>query len=212
MLGIAGANVAQLKKRVNKFNPKYVYQWDSWVKTAPKERPAQLKWTLGKWQACRPNRLRDEKYIEQLLHQAKPHVRALRAFDIARPASFTAKSRNAILALWSIFEKLSYAAPKKPGGRQPPRGGRAGAVGISKAAMRVTDGRLGPAFDSEVRKQLGVRTIHNADEWLCAIEKASRDVASFVEKSKVTLQIASGHGSLHSGRIYDMALGPTKKK
>jgi hypothetical protein len=85
MPGIAGANVVQLKKRVKRFNPQYVDQWDAWVKTEPKERPAQLKWTLGKWQACRPNRLRDEKYIEQLLHQAKPHVQALRAFDIAPP-------------------------------------------------------------------------------------------------------------------------------
>jgi hypothetical protein len=201
-------NVAQLKKRVKRFNKKYVDQWDTWVKTAPEARSAQLKWTLGKWQACRPNRLRNAKYIEQLLHEARSHVRALRAFDIARPASFTAKSRNAILALWPIFEKLSYSSPKKPGERLPPRGGRAGVVGISKAAMLVTDGRLGPAFDSKVRKQLGVRTIRNADEWLCAIEKASRDVACFVEKRKVTLQNASGRTALHSGRIYDMALGP----
>jgi hypothetical protein len=210
MPGIADASVAQLKKRVERFNRKYVDQWDAWVKTAPKARPAQLKWTLGKWQACRPNRLRSAKYIEQLLHQARSHVRALRAFDISRPMSFTAKARNAILALWPLFEKLSYPPPKQPGGRKPPRGGRAGVVGISKAAMLVTDGRLGPAFDSKVREQLGVRTIRNADEWLCAIEKASRDVVCFMKKRKTTLQKASGR-TLHSGRIYDMALGPKKK-
>ena len=207
MSGIAGYSVSQLKKRVDRFNKKYVDQWDAWIKTARKSRPAQLKLTLGTWQACRPNRLRSAKYIEKLLHQARSHVRALRSFDIAQRASFTAKACNAILALWPVFEKLSYAARKHPSGRTPPRGVRAGVVGISKAAMLLTDGRLGPAFDSEVRKHLGIRTIKNADEWLCAIEKASRDVECFVKRRKVTLQKASGR-ALHSVRIHDMALGP----
>ncbi len=207
MPGIANDSLATFQNRVNKFNKKYVHHWDNWLKTAPEARPLQLKLILGTWQACRPNRLRSAKYIEKLLRQARSHVRALRSFDIARPTSFTAKARDAILALWPIFEKLSYAVPEQPDGRKPPRRGRAGVVGISKAAMLVTDGRLGPAFDSKVREQLGIRTIRNADEWLCAIEKASRDAAVFVKKRKATLQKASGR-TLQSGRIYDMALGP----
>jgi hypothetical protein len=83
----------------------------------------------------------------------------------------------------------------------------AGAVGISKATMLITDGRVGPAFDSKVRKKLGLRKIQNAQEWLIAIQRASNDVAEFEYLQKTTLQLASGL-SLYSGRIYDMALGP----
>jgi len=74
--------------------------------------------------------------------------------------------------------------------------------------MLVTDGRVGPAFDSRVKTMLGIREIKNADEWLNAIRGALQDIAAFQTRNGTTLQLASGLQGPHAGRIYDMALGP----
>ena len=217
MPGIASETVQQFKIRIGQFNQKYVNDWNAWLATPTHGRPREIKRILGRWQACRGNTLRDlhgvsptmhcPPYIDDLLAQAYPHVAALNHFDIRHLNSFTPQTCNAILTLWSIFEQLSYARVNPRRRRPPPRGGLAGAVGISKATMLITDGRVGPAFDSKVRKKLGLRKIQNAQEWLIAIQRASNDVAEFEYLQKTTLQLASGL-SLYSGRIYDMALGP----
>jgi hypothetical protein len=215
--GIASDTVPQFKKRIARFNPKYASDWTVWMATLASNRPRELKRILGRWQACRGNTLRDvhaatptvhcPPYIDDLLALAQPHVVTLGPFDIRLAGSFTASACNAILALWSIFEQVSYARLNPKRKRPPPRGGLAGAVGISKAAMLVTDGRVGPAFDSKVTRKLGLRKIQNAQEWLSAIKLASSDIVAFESARGTTLQSASGL-SLHSGRIYDMALGP----
>ena len=44
--------------------------------------------------------------------------------------------------------------------------GTASCVGITKAVMLLTDGRIGPALDSQVRLNLGVAKPINAEEWI----------------------------------------------
>jgi len=86
----------------------------------------------------------------------------------------------------------------------------AGVVGISKAVLFLTDGRVGPAFDSEVRKHLGISEPESAAEWIHALDLANQDIRAFQEANNCTFrQAAPQHFShLHAGRIYDMALGP----
>jgi hypothetical protein len=147
-------------------------------------------------------------YIEDLLAAAATHVAALQSFVLGSGNSSTTSEDNAILALWEIFEQLSYPSGNPNRKRPSPRQGRAGVVGISKATMLVTDGRVGPAFDSRVRKALQIRVVDTAPQWLDAVRLASDDVREFESRNGTTLQAASEFGDLHSGRIYDMALGP----
>jgi hypothetical protein len=144
----------------------------------------------------------DPPYLEDLIADANPSVVALLDFDVRILASFTPHAERALERLWSIFEDLSYHGKA--------RNGLAGAVGISKAVMLLTEGRVGPAFDSTITTELGIPTPGNAREWIQSLQVISRDIQAFELANQCTLQTAAPttFADLQSGRIYDMALGP----
>jgi hypothetical protein len=210
MPGIANITVEDFQDKINRFDQNYVDDWNDWIAVQPNNRAAQFGAVLRRWQACRPNRMRrtraeqlhDEPYLEDLINSSEQYVQALQEFDIRLQASFTQAACDSLLQLYGIFQNLSYY------GRA--RGGLAGIVGISKAVLLLTEGRVGPAFDSEVRTHLGLRRIENANDWICALQVASRDIQRFEAANQVTLQqaVSQQHAGISSGRIYDMALGP----
>lgn len=210
MPGIANLTVGEFQGRINRFAPQYVDDWNCWLNTQPNARPRQLGIVLRRWQACRPNRMRRTQaenqhgapYLEDLINQAAQHLQALQNFNIQDNASFSNQSCESLIRLWGIFQHLSYH------GRA--RRGLAGVVGISKAVLLLTNGRVGPAFDSEVRGHLGIGSIANANEWIGALRTASQDIQAFEDNNQTTLQqaVPHHHAGLQSGRIYDMALGP----
>ncbi len=70
----------------------------------------------------------------------------------------TVRGRTAIQdatlgGLWRTFADL-------------PSSGVASCVGITKAVMLVSDGRIGPAFDSQVRERLGLPRPTTSREWI----------------------------------------------
>ena len=210
MPGISDLTIEEFQERVNRFAQQYVDDWNCWLNTQPNARPRQIGTILRRWQACRPNRMRrtqaenshEAPYLEDLVNHATQYIQALQNFDIRDIASFTNQSCAALAELWNIFQNLSYH------GRA--RNGLAGIVGISKAVLLLTDGRVGPAFDSEVRGHLNTGNIVNSDEWINALNTVSQDIRTFENNNQTTLQQAVPHryAGLESGRIYDMALGP----
>jgi hypothetical protein len=209
MAGIANDTVKEFQDRIGRFRLEYVNDWNRWLSTQDASRPRELKAILGSWQACRGNTLHDEAGMTKLLNYAKKYLVQLQSFDLRRESDFTPPVCNAVTVLWGLFqERLCYVRVNPDRKNAPPHGGLAGAVGISKAAMLATDGRLGPAFDSKVRTKLGCGKIATAADWLEAMRAASRDIATFENRWSTTLQIASNYPFLHTGRIYDMALGP----
>ena len=90
------------------------------------------------------------------------------------------------------------------------RNGLAGAVGISIAVMLLTEGRVGPAFDSAVTTELGIPTPGDAREWIESLRVVSRDIRAFELANLCTSQAAApaNFADLKSGRMYGMALGP----
>ncbi|WP_457419933.1 hypothetical protein [Roseateles sp. P5_E7] len=199
----------QFQQRVARFAPEYVADWEAWIQTPTAGRPRQLGEILRRWQACRPNPMRrtrldaahDYPFLEDLIELSETHFLRLVAFKISDAHAFTPPVCESLRALWVIFQQLSY------GGKV--RSGLAGAVGISKAVMLLTDGRVGPAFDSEVRRHLGVGRIDTAEQWLEALREASRDIRAFEAANGDSIANCVPHFShLHIGRIYDMALGP----
>lgn len=210
MLGIANITVEDFQDRINCFDQSYVNDWNRWIAVQPGQRTAQFGSILRRRQSCRPNRMRraraeqlhDEPYLDDLLNNSVQCLQGLQNFDIRLQASFTQQACDSLVQLWHIFQDLSYH------GRA--RGGQAGVVGISKAVLLLTEGRVEPAFDSEIRTHLGLRRIENANEWICALLVVSRDIQQFEAANQTTLQQAAPqqHAGLSSGRIYDMALGP----
>lgn len=151
MEGIQNGTVEEFRARIARFRQTYVDDWDVWLGTAAEARPYQLGVTLRKWQACRPNRMRrtrpeakhDPPYLEDLVARSEQYVQALQAFEMRLAQSFSEEACAALRALWGIFRHLSYEGAA--------HGGLAGAVGVSKAVLLLSDGRVGPAFDSRVR-------------------------------------------------------------
>jgi hypothetical protein len=142
-------------------------------------------------------------YLEDLTAMAAPYIAALETFDIASSHSLRNPMHIAALhELWKIFEQLSYQGKA--------RGGLAGSVGISKAVMLLTDGRVGPAFDSKVRNELDLAPILSSTDWLAALDTVSSDIELFQwsQHMPFTSVVPVTFRHLHNGRIYDMALGP----
>ncbi len=143
---------------------------------------------------------------ENLIVQSNQYIQALQNFDLRCPAALNGRVCRALEQLWNIFRNLSYRSQ----GPRNVRNGFAGIVGISKAVLLLTEGLVGPAFDKNVKSNLKISEPENAQQWFDSLQKVAKDISSFEAKNQCTLQKATppAFAGLHSGRIYDMALGP----
>jgi hypothetical protein len=151
-MGIRNLTIDQIRQRIESFDYSYVQDWSTWVtvrRDYPFDHtPPEFGRILRRWQACRPNAMRrcradathEAPYLEDLLNDALSAAAALDGFDLSQANPMNEVVENALQELWAIFRNLSYS------GRC--RNGLAGVVGISKAVLLITEGRVGPAFDS----------------------------------------------------------------
>jgi GrpB-like predicted nucleotidyltransferase (UPF0157 family)/mannose-6-phosphate isomerase-like protein (cupin superfamily) len=137
-------------------------------------------------------------YIEDLLDEAAPHLAVLGDLTVTGLAHATRDQINALHGLWAIFSKL-------------PQKGSASCVGITKAILLLTNGRIGPAFDSIVRKNLGLKDhLKSSDEWIGVLRGISEDILAFEERhGKLAGIVPDRFAQYHVGRLYDMVLGPS---
>jgi hypothetical protein len=213
MSGIAGLTSIEFALRIEHFRRSDIEDWETWLEAVQRKDNLESEFgrILRRWQACRPNTMRrtrgerrhEAPFLEDLLEQAQPHLYVLRTFDLRTLSCYTDQACHAIVGLWMVFADLSYD------GRA--RGGMAGVVGISKAVLLLTLGRVGPAFDSQVCKQTGVGKMVDADDWLQALKWVTNDITGFEQANGCTLQEAAPirFRHYHCGRLYDMALGPS---
>ena len=213
MPGIGNNSVHEFQIRLNSFKRSYVKDWEDWCykyQNSNEDIPFEFGKILRRWQSCRPNSMRRTRhemehgspYLEDLIAASNDHLDALINFDLTRISTITNRVEIALKYLWDIFENLSY--------RGRARNGRAGVVGISKAVLLLSRGCVGPAFDSNVQYNLGIKHIDTADEWIESIKLASRDITNFELANRRSLKEATPDEFrlLNVGRIYDMALGP----
>ena len=197
---------AEVRAAVAGFAEKYVHDWDRWRVAAPSERPSLFVKTLGKWQATRPRRLRRLRvrggehpppHIEDLLEDAGPHLSVLAGFHVGRIKPLSARERRALGHLWAVFCELQQS-------------GGYSCVAITKAVLLLSDGRIGPAFDSQVRSRLGLAHLQTPNDWISALGDVTEDIRAFEAKHGTQLPdtVPRRFSSLATGRLYDMALGP----
>jgi hypothetical protein len=152
---------SQVRADVDGFAARYVQDWDAWLIAGADTRPELFGRILRKWKATRPRALRrvrmeaqhEAPFLDDLLEAAEEPVRALADLSVSTIAERTPAQNEALNTLWTIFSRL-------------PTSGVASCVGISKAILLLTDGRIGPAFDSQVRMELGVARPVTCSEWL----------------------------------------------
>jgi hypothetical protein len=212
MPGIRNLTIQQFKERLNRFDKSYISDWNEWINSYGHDN--EMAYIFGtilrRWQACRPNSMRrsenendhEPPYLEHLLHRSSAFVDNLVAFDLRNINTFSDNSEYSLKQLWNIFSDLSY--------RGTARNGKAGVVGISKAVLLLTKGRVGPAFDSKVRHNLNINAIDNSQQWIKALKYVSEDIILFERKNNCSIYDATPDifSTLEAGRIYDMALGP----
>ena len=216
---IANLSVDEFQKMVSGFDRRYINHWDQWLGKCnnPKERVSELGRILRGWQAFRPNVMRrprseaehEAPFLEDIIDESSEYIQRLSDFDIAKESSIAPDVEKTLETLWDIFLKLSFEGKKKT-----KRQGVAGVVGISKAVLLLTEGRVGPAFDSEVRKRLCVCELGTSSQWIYSLGMVAKDIESFQIRNGCTLNEAAPKEFRHiqSGRIYDMALGPRASK
>jgi len=195
-----------VRRKLEDFTASYVAHWDQWLRVAESNRASKFASILRKWQASRPDSTRrlkaealhDPPYIEDLLEEAQGHLVVLGELSLTDLASATPAQIAALHGLWAVFERLSQ---KKT----------ATCVGITKAILLLTNGRIGPAFDSTVRKKLGLKDhLRSSEEWVGVLRGISEDILAFEKRHGMKLAdvVPDRFGGYQVGRLYDMVLGP----
>lgn len=194
----------QVRAAVGGFSARYVADWDAWLAAPLYARPELFGRTLRKWQATRPlamRRLRAEAqhgapFLEDLLESATEPIVMLGDLTVLTVTQRTPQQDGALAALWEVFSRL-------------PTTGLASCVGITKAILLLTDGRIGPAFDAQVRAKLGVGRPATSQAWLQILERIGEDIAAFESvHGPLVAAVPARFAHLAYGRLYDMALGP----
>ncbi len=180
------------------------HDWRAWLGAGEEGRAALFGSLLRKWQATRPlamRRVREDAaheppFLDELLAVALKELPVLGDLTVMTIPTRTADQTDALDRLWHIL-------------RQLPTSGAATCVGITKAVLLVTDGRIGPALDSQVRRALHVARAKTCEAWLTFLQDVAEDIAAF-EAMHGTLSEAAPPQWAHVGygRLYDMALGP----
>ena len=127
-------------------------------------RPELFGRILRRWQATRPLAMRriarearhEPPVLDDLFESASSPTGAigmLGDLTVLDVASRTYQQDKALRGLWDLFSGLTTTES-------------ASCVGISKAVLLLTDGRIGPALDSQVRTWLGISKPKTAAAWI----------------------------------------------
>jgi hypothetical protein len=195
---------AQVRAAVDAFAPSYVRDWDLWLATPAGRRLEVFGAILRRWQATRPRPMRRPRleadhpapFLDDLVAAAAEPLSAISGLTLATVRERSLMQDRAFARLWEVFGALTTH-------------GSASAVGISKAVLLLTDGRIGPALDSRVRTNTGVAAPRDHREWMRVLEEIAEDLASFERTNAPIPSVVSPRfAHLGVGRLYDMALGP----
>ena len=208
---LARMDPEEVKRRIDRFSVAYKKDWKRWQNlysssTITDQRAvSEFGSILRRWQACRPRPMRGPRYeathappfLDDLVEQASPHVAVLESVTVRDVDKFSASQLNALSSLWLIFYNLTTRE-------------HATCVGITKAVMLLTLGRIGPAFDRVVRGNLKAARPTNSQEWLDCLGAVCSDIKSFESKHRCIVDDLVGEQwmPIHAGRVYDMVAGP----
>lgn len=157
----------------------------------------QLCRLIGKWHGCRPSPV--SKNLLPLLTDLDADLKAIATIDLRSILRASSNEMEAISQIWSSL--MNQICDNKPQSE----------VAASKAMLILTNGRLGPALDSNARKSLRLPRIQSSGDYLAFLLAISEDVAAFEKaNSPILLEdlVPKEWCPVLVGRAYDMAIGP----
>ena len=199
----------ELADAVDGFRKTFVDDWEDWLNTTAWERVSKFGSILRKWQATRPLKMRrtrveaehEAPFLEDLIERAQPSLGVVEGISLTSLHGIQPLHCDAMHELWNIF-------------RQLPVSGSASCVGISKAVLLLTNGRIGPAFDSKVRERLGMEHIESPADWVTVLVQIGLDARGFEQQQgmRISEAVPPQFRHLGTGRLYDMVLGPRESR
>jgi len=196
----------QASDDVHSFRLRYVQDWTKWITAPPLLRSQLFGEILRKWQAVRPRKMRRLRtdtmathvppFLDDLLDQSAKPISMLGNLTVLTIAKRSPLQHQALCDLWQTFCRL-------------PTEGTASCVGITKAILLLTDGRIAPAFDSRVRQELRIDPPSTCISWASTLEDVADDIIAFeTVQGSLASAVPKRFAHLAYGRLYDMALGP----
>lgn len=198
---------------IKRFPRRYVQDWRSWIEVStcfdspettsvPPLVAKKFEETLWNWRACgRFQHPRNPEQLSQILNQALPFLHPLRNRDLRSFAFPTDTLKESIRNLWSGFRKGLCEK------------GSAQDVAITKALLLTTRGRVGPAFDSNVRSNASISGRLAAESLITVLSLLAKQLAEFENRYSVKIEdlVPPEIGPVAVGRAMDMLLGPKSK-
>jgi hypothetical protein len=197
----------EVKQLIEGFSHRYVADLNNFALTIEQysftspQTANHLNKLLRKWSGCRPKSARKDRL--HLLKLLDTDLKSISHVDLRNIQNISPYERLAISRIWSQLQTQICDAPKST------------AVAPSKAMLILTNGRLGPALDSNARKTLKLPKTLNPDEYLSFLCAISEDIAAFEKiNAPVILEdlVPKKWQPVFIGRVYDMAIGPRHKK
>lgn len=197
----------EFRAAVDGFDRSYAADWEAWLAAEPADRAGLFGRILRRWRATRPKAMRRTRsegrhegpFLEDLLESAAAPLARLGDLAVETIATRTAAQAEALGELWDVFSGL-------------PAAGTASCVGITKAVLLLTDGRIGPALDKNVRDATGAGRPGTCEAWVALLEGVAEDIAAFESQNgALRAAVSPAFARLARGRLYDMALGPRQR-
>ena len=195
-------------ERISSFSERYAQHWRDWVRVSgghnfqtgetPIRVASEFKRILGAWQACRPKPLLSSIELQSTLDSVAEPLKLLGEANLRSLHTSGPEPPEAISRLWEIFKSGLC-------GR-----GNATEVGITKAILLVTKGKIGPAFDSNVQMELNAWHVVGWKPYYDALAVIADDLVVFEarESAKVEELATRAGRPAEVGRVMDMVLGP----
>jgi hypothetical protein len=198
----------EVLERIKRFNVRYVKDWDCWLHVSrdcdfqvvgiPFLVASEFRRIMWKWRACRPKPYRSATDLQSTLDSATEPLKRMGSADLRSLQAPSGVLTDAICGLWRIFEDGLCSK------------GKATEVVVSKAILLVTKGRIGPAFDSNVKTALNAWYVKDCGTYIKALGEIASQLAGFEDREGTTLDDLAKQAGRPAdvGRALDMVLGP----
>jgi hypothetical protein len=208
MNGLSGFETAdQYSHALKNFREKYVKNWDAWLARPRPElnrdgRRNIFISTLKAWGICRcpeGGGIKHDFNLDSFSGLEKISALLIN-YDLR---SFT-KTDDVVVQLKNLWIGLNGICENK----------QVNMLIASKATMLLTDGAIGPAFDSSVMATIWGIKYSSYDrsfgKWINLLSEVSKDIKDFEGRIGMRMEDAAPKGfrNVKVGRLYDMAFGP----
>jgi hypothetical protein len=196
----------EVKRLIEGFSHRYVADLNNFALTIEQysftspQAANHLNKLLRKWRGCRPKSARKDRL--PLLKLLDKDFKSISQIDLRNFRHISPFERITISRIWSELQNQICDVKKST------------AVAPSKAMLILTNGRLGPALDSNVRKSLKLPKVLSPDDYISLLNAISEDIAVFEQvNAPVILEdlVPIEWQPVFVGRAYDMAIGPRDK-